>query len=372
MTDGVKQSGENHLRYLDSARGIASLMVFVMHFFEAKYVGTRTNTWISFAINGRDAVSFFFVLSGFVLSYKYLILKKPLDIRKFFVSRLFRLWPGYILAVVLTVVTILYIQNNLTLHQLKLSFLKNDSHIWEELLLFRFNNNFYGAGWTLTIEMVASFMLPFFLIVAMKDIRLIKYCIFVYLIVIGNNFFFASHFMAGMLICYYFPLINKEELSVKKWFRYRYLFIVMAFVLFPYRYYDQLWPMNASYKYWIHFLGFDDFVFSGIAAAIFLVAIIYYRGIQRFFETRVLVFFGKISYSLYLLHPSVVIFVYKVITPLLQIQGEYRLLAAEGVIAATLCFSLSALTYYGFERPFINLGKKLASRLKPSVIIQNQ
>ena len=46
--------------------------------------------------NGSDAVSFFFVLSGFVLSYKYLALGQPLDMKQFYTNRIFRLWPAFL------------------------------------------------------------------------------------------------------------------------------------------------------------------------------------------------------------------------------------------------------------------------------------
>ena len=91
---------EKHIRYLDSARGIASLMVFATHFCDYKYHGKMIANYLSIIFNGSDAVSFFFVLSGFVLSYKYLVLNKPLDIKKFYVSRFFRLWPAFFVTLI--------------------------------------------------------------------------------------------------------------------------------------------------------------------------------------------------------------------------------------------------------------------------------
>ncbi len=370
MDPNLFKTEENHLRFLDSARGIASFMVFAMHFFEQTFIGTSTNTYISIFINGRDAVSFFFVLSGFVLSYKYLILGKPLDIKKFFVSRVFRLWPGYIAAVLLAVVAIFLINNIFTWNQFNETFVKNASHVYEEILLFRFNNNFYGAGWTLTIEMIASFIFPFFLVLAIKDVRLIQYLLIVFIVIIGKNFFFSEHFLLGILICSYYPKINnRTEIMKSRWFRYRFLFIGLAFVLFSYRYYGQLVHFPTPYTSVVNFMGWEDFSFSGLASGIFLVSIIYYQNIQRILNAKILVFLGKISYSLYLVHPSIIAMIHRLILPYIRGLGPRRLLALEGFMSLVACIGASVLLYYGLELPFIRLGKRIAARMKPSLIV---
>ena len=66
---------EQHLKYLDSARGIAALMVFISHYtgYVYNFQNPRNIGIYCLLFNGNDAVSFFFVLSGFVLSYKYII-----------------------------------------------------------------------------------------------------------------------------------------------------------------------------------------------------------------------------------------------------------------------------------------------------------
>ena len=86
---------EPHLKYLDSARGIASLMVFGCHYMPRIFHEKMNLHYIFFVFNGHQAVNFFFVLSGFVLSYKYIVRNKSLDVVQFYVSRIFRLYPGF-------------------------------------------------------------------------------------------------------------------------------------------------------------------------------------------------------------------------------------------------------------------------------------
>ena len=76
-----------HFDYLDSVRGIACMIVLVMHFTETLYPGICFGTCKIESINyynllyytplgiiiaGHSAVCLFFILSGFVLSYRFI------------------------------------------------------------------------------------------------------------------------------------------------------------------------------------------------------------------------------------------------------------------------------------------------------------
>lgn len=68
----AKQVGTQRFAYLDSMRGIAALMVLFGHFILWRYVDYPIAKSLYLLFNAHDAVSFFFVLSGFVLSWVYL------------------------------------------------------------------------------------------------------------------------------------------------------------------------------------------------------------------------------------------------------------------------------------------------------------
>ena len=80
----IKQMASRKIAPLESMRGIAAFVVFLFHFllgFAPQFHGQEAATAIPggnligtpffFLINGHAAVTFFFVLSGFVLSYRY-------------------------------------------------------------------------------------------------------------------------------------------------------------------------------------------------------------------------------------------------------------------------------------------------------------
>ncbi|MCL1057882.1 acyltransferase [Shewanella gelidimarina] len=77
---------------LDSFRGIAALMVAVYHLHVVGFI-----TELNFVRNSYLFVEFFFVLSGFVISYSYLgRLKNIVDVKLFMKKRFARLWPLHI------------------------------------------------------------------------------------------------------------------------------------------------------------------------------------------------------------------------------------------------------------------------------------
>lgn len=100
-----------HLPALDSLRGLAALSVCLMH-------ATPLFGLSALAPHAYVAVDFFFVLSGFVLYYRYAHVllpgaQRPMDVRGFMLRRVARLYPLYVLATVMGfVLTTLWLAAN--------------------------------------------------------------------------------------------------------------------------------------------------------------------------------------------------------------------------------------------------------------------
>ncbi len=366
--ENQKQSG-NHFLYLDSARGIASLMVFIMHFYCNKFPQSANTAVFCIFFNGNDAVSFFFVLSGFVLSYKYVVLNKTLDLKQYFVSRFFRLWPPFFVAMTAGCVFGFYVGHELTWSKLYDIFIANKFLYWEEAAMLRFHNLYYYPGWSLAIEFVGSFLLPFYLIIAFKNRKLLPWLIFFFLIVAGQNFYASTHFLLGIIISCYYTEINPESFAKRKWYKYRYIILAAAILLFPKRHFETLSPLGSTFKYFEGFMGWDGNTYTAFSAAVFLVAILYSKKAQRFLENKILLFIGKISFSIYLVHPVAISIALNFIEKALPTQNPNIVVPTifTCVVVITLVFSL--ILYHLVELPSIKLGKKLIRKMKPSLII---
>ena len=98
----------DRLSYLDSTRGIAALTVFLSHFLGAFVSDAGMQFWNNSVLHslshGEGAVSYFFILSGFVLSYTYF--RNETNFEKssyvsFVFKRIFKIYPVFIMVLLL-------------------------------------------------------------------------------------------------------------------------------------------------------------------------------------------------------------------------------------------------------------------------------
>lgn len=191
----------NAIQFLPALTGIRALcvyLIFLKHFnpFESNTVaGGVTNQFFSF-------LSFFFVLSGFLIAYRYLstgsLNRKTLT--DYFVNRISRVFP--ILIILITVTFLLYYFIDGQSFQ---SIIK--PYIYNITLLKGFSSTYYltgiGPSWSMSVEELFYIIAPlvFFTVRSVKGLAafvLLMYLIAAVLVLLfGNNsegFFSNYHF----------------------------------------------------------------------------------------------------------------------------------------------------------------------------------
>ena len=97
ISSAVFADSKSHYELLDGLRGVAAILVVFYHIFEGLAFAEATNGAGSGLIttlnHGHIAVDFFFILSGFVISYAYDDRWEKMGIWQFFKRRLVRLHP---------------------------------------------------------------------------------------------------------------------------------------------------------------------------------------------------------------------------------------------------------------------------------------
>ncbi|SHF75896.1 Peptidoglycan/LPS O-acetylase OafA/YrhL, contains acyltransferase and SGNH-hydrolase domains [Flavobacterium fluvii] len=97
MEKTTSLSSKKHYPILDGLRGVAAIMVVAFHIFE-----THTTSRLDQIINhGYLAVDFFFLLSGFVISYAYDDRWSKMSVADFFKIRLARLQPMVVMGMII-------------------------------------------------------------------------------------------------------------------------------------------------------------------------------------------------------------------------------------------------------------------------------
>ncbi|MDA4698732.1 acyltransferase, partial [Enterobacter hormaechei] len=90
MSNTAFSDSKKHYEILDGLRGIAAIMVAMLHILEIFSGGYHTKLMIN---HGYLAVDFFFLLSGFVIAHAYDDRWNKMTIGQFFKRRLIRLHP---------------------------------------------------------------------------------------------------------------------------------------------------------------------------------------------------------------------------------------------------------------------------------------
>ena len=131
-----------HFELLDGLRGVAAILVLFYHIFEgfafAEATNGAGNDIITTLNHGHIAVDFFFILSGFVISYAYDDRWNSMSTWQFFKRRLIRLHPMLVMGAIIGYAAFAFV----------------GFERWNE------NEEATATGWVMIAMMLTMFMIP--------------------------------------------------------------------------------------------------------------------------------------------------------------------------------------------------------------------
>lgn len=342
---------------IESLRGIAALTVVSYHV-NGQWSELPAYGWfdgfagrlITASSNGVGAVVTFFVLSGFVLARSLDVNPDPV---RFFRNRLFRLFPAAIAVVAL--LTVLHWQFRLFVGY-EASF--DPLSLILNLLLIRSDIN--GVMWSMTVECAATplILLSFLLLRKHGEPMLWGLIVFLfglsfwgpYVHSLGGftNLAPLYAFVVGVLI--HFKGKRRASLVGPRLATVWALAAIAVFIL-----------CGAS-KQTAPVLALEC-----LSAAILIMLVAWRQDMALFkpLDFKLVRFYGRISYSFYLLHPLGMLFAYSAINPLaLHAWGAPLSLTIifDTLAAILLTTPLAWLTWRFVEIPAINFGRTLGKR----------
>ena len=337
---------QEYLKYINGLRGISILLVVLYHTTQHKYLE-----------NAFLGVDIFFVISGFILTYKYL---EKINIKTFFINRFKRIIPTLTLTIIISLLILeLYVNDSFTYNE-NISLIRNTLFFINNLYLLENINYFHPEVsnllayhlWSLSIEEQFYIIFPFIILIGKNNH---KYIIFIFLILF-MIFLFSSITIANkdlglnqsLIITtqnFFHPLIRFLEILfgciaaifVKKTkIKIHFVFIYLALLLITYLYLFE----SFSNK---HHPGFITIIFSLLIS--FLIMSLYLNKnnyINKILEIKFFQVYGNISYTLYLLH-----------IPLIFIWSEYfenTTMIEEGVLFLLISLA-SFMVWKWYEYP---------------------
>jgi peptidoglycan/LPS O-acetylase OafA/YrhL len=321
-------------------RGLLALSVLVWH---AGILNANTPAMVN--VPGRTAVWMFFGISGYVIAYgfftkRYLFTGK--DLKAFYLNRLLRIYPLFLLLSLLVLITEFCINGQVAM---------SARDVMPQLLMLQFNHEYMlnDVFWTLGIEVQFYIIAPLLAVFIMERFRA-KWILLagIYFLSVSwvpfAYYFFGqsfdgrnlpanlSHFFIGMLAC--------KLVLDKKYQRINTGVLVAIIVAI-------LAVTNYLYAYHIKFYWTIGSV--GIDLAILLSVLLHTELAGRSYSSknyllRVFTFLGVISYGIYAWHPYLTKYI-----P--QLKGE-----TSGLIAGTV--AVAFLSYQFIEKPILSLKTK--------------
>ncbi|MDB4766325.1 acyltransferase [bacterium] len=354
---------QHHIHALTGIRFVAALGVFVQHMLGR--LGIATFAWPF----GDGGVTFFFVLSGFILTYVYSDrLTSYRDLPRFYFTRWARIWPLHMVTLSLWVFFFFKLTYIFKFadpyHKLILNALLLQSWVPSYSWSFAYN----GVSWSISTE--AFFYLMFPLLVLKRGWFWSKYlgltiAIAVFILTVNaytdaiNQTGWASvdplihcfplvrlfEFMTGMAVGYLFLARPNLKTSKRNFCKDTLIeFIAIGLLLAYYRWqYHGPRTVELSQVFSVTLVKIGPVFFYAIL--IFLFS--HTRGIVgRLMGSRVMVYLGEISFAFYMIHFLIVnVMSGYHFAPIPQYYG--------GLILAALTFSLASasLLYHFVEIP---------------------
>jgi peptidoglycan/LPS O-acetylase OafA/YrhL len=344
------------MRYqaLDSLRGLAALTVCWLHYYlinqQVDLLGANAKPWLWWTA-GQEAVILFFILSGFVLSN---MMNFHYDsYTKYVIKRVFRLYPAYYVAMIVAI-SIFFIQQPYLLNTCSRWFaeylsVKINALYWiNTILLFTKSFNLLNnVIWSTSIELLVSFFFPLLFFTMTKALRqqyAYVYLIMIYIMIVactltGKTLFYnMQFFMIGILM-----FIYKNRL--------RCLCTNTIFACGVFCYFNKFFTFGMLQSIYAH----NEV--SAIGVIIIIANALHCNYFKQFLSHPILVFYGTISYSFYLLHmPICFALIYS-----LYIHGINLFLTK--VLAFIAASILAYASYRYIELPCMKYAKKLTLNL---------
>lgn len=299
------------LDQLTFTRYIAALTVVFFHFGQQAFPATHA-WWHPVVTAGSIAVSFFFVLSGFIMAVAYYQPDRPkINKLKYWLARFARIYPVYLLALTLMILANLKTDGRDPMAVgLSLSMLQ----AWIPGYAMVLNS----PGWSLSVEALFYLCFPFLLYFVntqgLKKLVVLSLVLWLstqFLQIILHNS--SSYTAKGILheFIYYHPLMHLSTFMLG-------LVVGVAFCKGQFRKLDQAWNglallaltlvvilLLAYEKDFEQQLGFLIDYNNGLIAPVFLAILVLLAvntgWTKRFMSLPFLVLLGEASYSLYIL-----------------------------------------------------------------------
>ncbi len=355
---------KTHIKPLTSLRFLFALMVFLSHldFFKAGNSQFLKQLYERIFYEGYIGVSFFFILSGFIISYNYQdrLIASPKNKINFYIARFARIYPLHFLTFLLAIPLSyqVFMQNKfLGVVQTFTNVSLTQSFIPIRQIYFSYN----APSWSLSDEMFFYMLFPFIFSLIYKEQKFKLLLIFISLISIPvssliipevyhhhlfyiNPLFRIVDFLIGFYLYNIYKNFKTKRLKLN--FNWLEVFAILVFIIFFSFHRQVLEVARYSYYYWLP-MALIIFIFS------------FQKGFfSKILSHKFLIHLGEISFGFYMFHQLILRYFLKL--------NERFLHWDNMILIAIMVFLLSLIishyAYLWYEKPMNSYVKNKAKK----------
>ena len=367
-------SSGNFIPEIDGLRFVAILSVVLFHLYG--FIEDKDNSFynssydfnfvLNLIKNGNFGVELFFVLSGFILGLPFaryhLLNGSIISIKSYFLRRLSRLEPPYIIVMFSLLIGSIFVSKNLSIIDGTQSFLASISYIHN--FIYAEPSLINTVAWSLEIEIQFYILAPllslFFSIknnITRRTLLIFTTLFFsVFSILVTLPFLsildYLQYFLLGFLLVDFYLI---ERVKNKKSIL-RNIFTIISFLII-FSFNEKYFNTNFQKSLW------NISILILIFSAYYNVLL---RKSLRFFSKRAITNVGGMCYTIYLIHFAIISFIGN---PLLSIQFSSNPILNIGLYSVIILSSIllvSVVFFVLIERPCMD--KNWPSKLKNYVI----
>lgn len=363
-------------RSLDAMRGIAALQVMFAHYLSAGQGWIDFGSpWVRFTplrflLQAHLAVIFFFVLSGFALAHSLLEEQRP-SYLTFIARRFCRIYLPFAAAILISTILCMALRQDFVpgiSDSLRVDWLDaSPTAVARHFLMtgLRPDMQLDGVMWSLVHEMRVSLIIP-----ALVALFLWRFWVGAMVVAatsllalitatqigLWNPWQGVSIFASGLQTLFYlFPFAVGIVVAI---WRTRLTAMLRRHLLLA----IALGGVMMLWRHFINSYGFSDWLVSLLAAGAILVAL-EFSAVDRALLSKPLQWFGRVSYSLYLVHLPILLALLHGLAGTTSVQ--------VAVLTAIPCSFLAALLLNTFvEQPAARLGRSILIGRKASANLQ--
>ncbi len=351
------QEKYSRLDSLTSLRFFAAFGVFLLHYSEISGALSFPKLKIINTIlaEGYVWVSFFFMLSGFILSYSYYSKKNIDSFSKFIFRRISKIYPIHLLMLILTIIFLFINGNSISIYNIFYNIFLIQSWNSDPSVYWGIN----AVSWSISDELFFYFLFIPLCRMRLKWLIFITFLILIIylsIFIIHNESSYSKYALFFRWVFYISPAIRLigfiagilsfhayEKIKLIKLDNYYNLMELSSIIIFSLFIYMSIhYNVNKLLRWDIYYT---------IPLSFIIISFSFQKGIiSRILNNKIFVFLGNASFSLYMIHYLTIELILKFFTKKGTIDNILRIFIYLPFVSISVIF-LASVVYLYFEKP---------------------